>query len=341
MSCNPVLVEVTRGDKVESQHRGAFCVVDQFGRILERSGDIDQLVFPRSTVKLAQALPIVELALHRQFRLGAQHLAVICSSHSGEKMHFKKVKQIIEACGLSEEDLCCGVHSSIDETIAFQNARDGILTGPLHHNCSGKHAGMLSLCVHNKWPTQGYNNYHHPLQAKIREVLSAVFSFEHSRKNMGTDSCSVPTYQVPLRALAIGFSRLSSGTGIETSRHQAAKLLFESCTSQAWYTAGSNRLDTKIMQSMQGKIYSKVGSEGTAVAAILHEGIGISIKIDDGSVRAVRILLKAILSRTLKSMTNETVPEILADCEPIYGNDGENVGSIKARLPDFNRSCTI
>ena len=55
----PVLVELWRGEIVESFHRGAFAVVDAGGTLLRQGGDIERPVYARSAVKGLQALPLV------------------------------------------------------------------------------------------------------------------------------------------------------------------------------------------------------------------------------------------------------------------------------------------
>ena len=57
MQSNPVLVQVMRGGEVESMHRGAVAVLDADGAVRRAVGDIDRPIFPRSAVKVLQALP--------------------------------------------------------------------------------------------------------------------------------------------------------------------------------------------------------------------------------------------------------------------------------------------
>ncbi len=48
---NPVIAEVTRGDIVESRHRGAYAVVDRTGHVVVAEGSIAAAVYPRSAIK--------------------------------------------------------------------------------------------------------------------------------------------------------------------------------------------------------------------------------------------------------------------------------------------------
>ena len=80
---NPIVVEVTRGGRVESAHRGAGAVVDADGALVFSFGDIGRPVFPRSAVKAIQALPLIESGAADRFGLTAAELALACASHSG------------------------------------------------------------------------------------------------------------------------------------------------------------------------------------------------------------------------------------------------------------------
>ena len=55
----PILVEVTRGDRVESVHRGSVAVVAPKGRLVASTGDPDQFAFIRSSAKPFQLAPFV------------------------------------------------------------------------------------------------------------------------------------------------------------------------------------------------------------------------------------------------------------------------------------------
>ena len=80
---DPVLVEVTRGPEVESRHAGAFAVVDAEGGLVLSAGDVERPVFPRSAVKVIQALPLIESGAADRFGLTEAELALACASHSG------------------------------------------------------------------------------------------------------------------------------------------------------------------------------------------------------------------------------------------------------------------
>src|SRR5690606_18739201 len=144
---NPVLVEVTRGDVIESRHRGAVCVVDGDGAMVLELGDVDAPVFPRSAVKAIQALPLIESGAADRFAFSDADIALACASHSGEPAHAKRAAAMLAKAGLGEHDLECGSHWPAEEA-ARSLAREGRVPTQLHNNCSGKHAGFLCTCVH-------------------------------------------------------------------------------------------------------------------------------------------------------------------------------------------------
>ena len=88
---NPVLVEITRGDLVESVHRGSIAVADAKGNIRFALGDLTSAVYPRSSLKPIQALPLLESGAAEAFGLSDEEIALACASHSGEPMHTTRV----------------------------------------------------------------------------------------------------------------------------------------------------------------------------------------------------------------------------------------------------------
>ena len=142
---NPVLVEVTRGDSVESIHRGAIVVVDTEGKRRFAIGDVEARVYPRSAVKAIQALPLVESGALDRYGFGNPELALACSSHNAEPRHVATARKMLAAAGRSEADLECGGHAPMNKAAADALVRAGQKPGRIHDNCSGKHAGFICL----------------------------------------------------------------------------------------------------------------------------------------------------------------------------------------------------
>ncbi len=265
---NPVLVEVTRGGRAESRHRGAIAVVDAQGKPLLTLGDVEAPVFPRSAVKAIQALPLVELGAADHFGFQARELALAQASHGGEPAHVACAAAMLAAIGLDEHALECGAHAPSHIPSSNDLVRRGRAPSQLHNNCSGKHAGFLAVCQHRAYPHHGYVDPHHPVQADIREALQSVTGAAHDAEHCGTDGCSIPTYAVPLTALATGFARFGTGVGLSRERAAAAHRIYEAAVSEPFYVAGTGRFCTEVMTLMKGAAQVKTGAEGVFCGAL-------------------------------------------------------------------------
>ncbi|KQZ12925.1 asparaginase [Mesorhizobium sp. Root554] len=298
---NPVLVEVLRGEVVESAHRGAISVVDADGRTVWEIGDTGRPVFPRSAVKAIQALPLVESGAADAYGFGDRELALACASHSGEPEHVDLAASMLAKAGLDKEALECGAHwpSSHDATIEL--ARSGGWPNALHNNCSGKHAGFLCTCVHLGVAPSGYVKAGHESQKLVRDAMQSVTGAAQRTELCGTDGCSIPTYAVPLRSFAHGFAKMATGIGFEPKRAAAAKRLMSACMAEPFLVAGTGRADVPLMQAAPGRIFVKTGAEGVYCAAIPELGFGIALKCDDGAGRAAEVMITAVLSRLLRA----------------------------------------
>lgn len=294
---NPVLVEVLRGSLVESRHTGAVAVFDDGGKAMLALGDIDTPVFPRSAVKAIQALPLVESGAAEAFGFGDTELALACASHSGEARHTALAAQILGKAALYDTALECGAHWPTNHEATVALARSGGQPSALHNNCSGKHAGFLCGCRHLSLDHRGYVRPDHPYQEMIRRAMSEVTGAEHGERNRGTDGCSIPTYAVPLRNLAIGFARMATGRGLPADRAAAANRLFKACMAEPFYVSGTGKADLRLMQAAPGRIFVKTGAEGVYCGAVPELGLGIAIKCDDGQGRASEVAVAAVISR--------------------------------------------
>lgn len=293
----PWLVEVTRGSIVECRHIIHGIAITANGTAVEEFGDVDRKIYPRSAAKWLQALELILSGTAKKQRLTDEHLALACSSHNGEAEHVQKVSKWLNYLNFTSEDLECGIANPLSEEVHLQLACADMSLTPFHHCCSGKHSGMLSICHHLKLPTKGYTDYGHPIQQRIRERLSEVLEIDVNLLPHAADGCSVPTYATPLRALALGFAKLGAGRfGLNTN--QAGQRLFEAQTNHPFLIAGSNRLDSALIEAGQGRLQIKMGADGVYCGALPDRELGFALKCDDGSRRgqemAVVELLKSI-----------------------------------------------
>lgn len=296
---NPVLVEVTRGNVTESRHRGAIAVVDAAGKAFSQVGDIEQPVFPRSAVKAMQALPLVESGAADAYGFGDRVLALACASHSGEPEHVDLARAMLRRAGLDKHALECGAHWPPRQDVTIDLARSGVTPSALHNNCSGKHSGFLCTCKHTGIDHRGYVALGHPLQQMVREAMQGVTGAAHDADDCAIDGCSIPTFAVPLKKLALGFARMATGEGLSQSRAKAAKRIFAACMAEPFFVAGADRADTKLMKLGKGRVFVKTGAEGVYCGAVPELGLGIALKCDDGATRAAEVMIAAVLAKLL------------------------------------------
>ncbi|MCA1403461.1 asparaginase [Ensifer sp. IC3342] len=294
---NPVLVEVTRGNLVESRHRGTVIAVDGDGNTVFSFGDTDAAIFPRSACKAMQALPLVESGAADAYGFGAKALALACASHSGEPEHVALAAEMLAAAGRDVDALECGAHWSFDQKTLIGQARSIEAPSALHNNCSGKHAGFVCACCHSGTEVRGYVGYDHPIQQEIRGIMESLTGAILARDNCGVDGCSIPTYAVPLKGLAHGFAKMATGAGLSAERARASRRLIEACMAEPFYVAGTKRACTRMMKTAPGRIFAKTGAEGVFCAAIPEKGIGIALKCEDGTTRAAEAMVTATLAR--------------------------------------------
>jgi len=326
---NPVLVEVTRGQIVESRHRGMAVVVDGDGAVVMSLGEVDTPVFARSAVKSMQALPLVETGAADRYGLGDKELALACSSHSGEPGHMQLAGEIVARAGLGEADFECGCHWSFEPKVMIDQVRAGEKPDQLGNNCSGKHAGFLCLSCHAGVDHHGYVEYDHFVQASVRDVMSDLTGAALGHDNCGIDGCSIPTYAAPLSRIAHGFARMASGTGLGPERAKAAQRLMSACMAEPWYVAGTGRACTALMQIAPGRIFAKTGAEGVFCATLPEKGYGIALKCEDGSTRGAEAMIGGVLAKLFGD--DEEISAKLADWaqKSLKNWKGTEVGRIR------------
>ena len=294
---NPVTVEVSRGGRVESAHRGAGAVVDANGRILFSFGDVERPVYPRSAVKAFQALALVESGAADRWALGDDELALACASHSGEASHVALAAGVLAKAGLSEASLGCGAHWPLNAEAARALAASGAQPSALHNNCSGKHAGFLCLAADQGWDLGSYIAPEHPVQEAGRAAIEALTGERLDAERRATDGCSIPTYAVSLKGLALGFARFATGEGLEPQRAAAAARLRRAVVDHPHFVAGTGRFDTEFMSRFGARAFTKTGAEGVFIAALPEAGLGIAVKADDGATRAAETMIAALIAR--------------------------------------------
>lgn len=337
---NPVLVEVLRGSHVESRHSGALAIVDADGGLVQALGDIERPIFPRSAVKVLQALPLIESGADYRFALSDAELAIACASHSGEPAHVATAAGLLAKLGLDASALECGTQWPGREPVLRGMLARGEQASALHNNCSGKHAGFVCVAcqlalAQGSEPAEfarGYIGATHPVMREVSAALGAMTDTDLDRAPQGIDGCSIPTFGIALRALALAFARLGTGQGLAPARALAAQRLRQAVARAPFMVGGTARVDTLLMEALGERLFCKVGAEGVYCAAMPELGLGIALKIDDGGVRGAEAAMAAVAEGLLSSTLDETSARLLRSYSdlPLSNWNGMAVGSIRA-----------
>ncbi|MGB7335022.1 MAG: asparaginase [Salaquimonas sp.] len=305
MKSNPAaIIEVTRGNAttqyLESLHAVDIIVADASGKIVETWGDGERAVFPRSANKALQALLLVESGAADAYGFAARHLALACSSHNGEVMHTDTAREMLAKAGLEETCLECGAQLPFLAHDVQSLAEQGIPVSAIHNNCSGKHSGFVSLAKYQGLAIKDYVKFDHPLQKQIAGVLESVTGAKHGADNYGIDGCSIPTYEIPMKNLAIAYARFGAGEDGSTSRSKAMIRLRDACMAHPEIVAGSQRFDTELMAALGTRAFVKTGAEGVFTIAVPETGMGAVLKCRDGTTRAAEVACARIVESILQ-----------------------------------------
>ncbi|NQV84616.1 MAG: asparaginase [Rhodospirillales bacterium] len=326
---NPLIVEVTRGDMIESRHRGDCVVVDRTGAVVHAWGDGERQIYPRSAIKPLQALALVETGAADAYRISDAELALAAASHSATQGHVDAVAGWLERVGLAESDLECAGHDPMHRDADKALIRVDQTPGPLHNNCSGKHAGFLTTALHMGEPTKGYLAASHPVQQRLLAILSDMGGVDLSGTPRGVDGCGIPVIGMPLAAMAVALARMADPQDLDIRRAEAARRILAAMVNHPNMVAGPGRFDTIAMTAGRGAFVIKTGAEGVYAGILPGLGLGVALKIDDGAKRAAEVAMAAVLKHL--GVVDGEAETALKDflCAPILNAAGVRVGDIR------------
>lgn len=280
---NPILVELRRGSVLESFHRGVVCVVDKNGEVIYSRGDINQVCYPRSAMKLFQHLPLIEQGIFDFYNFTEEELSLMCGSHNGEPMHVRVAESILSKIGYTKERLQCGAQSPTRKSDWANLIRSNKEPEALHNNCSGKHAGFLAYNAYHKMETQNYLDSDFVLQQAIKKVFAKFYEMEEGDLQLGKDGCSAPTYATPIYNQALSYKNLIvPHFNIDPSLQNAANRVVSAVSNHPEMIAGTRRYCSDLIRVTHGRVIGKTGADGVFCMAIPDKKWGIAIKVDDG-----------------------------------------------------------
>lgn len=292
------LVEVWRGDLLESTHRGHVVIAHAGGDLVGVWGDADRVIYPRSSAKMFQALPLIETGAADAAGLTPAHLALACASHEGAALHVDMARDWLETLGMGEADLRCGTHMPYDRAQRDHLIKTDASPCQFHNNCSGKHSGFLTAARHLGGGHE-YTQIDHPLQRAVQDAFEDATG--QASAGWGIDGCSAPNFATSVAGLARGAARFAAaahaGEDAGDERNRAMARLTRAMAAHPILVAGQGRACTELMLAMGGRAAIKTGAEAVFVGIIPDLQLGIAVKIEDGSTRASEAVMAALLSR--------------------------------------------
>jgi len=304
-------VESCRGNIVESKHEVHVAVVDAAGKLVASAGDPDFVTFWRSAAKPFQAQPLVEDGVVARYGLKREDLALACASHSSQPDQVALVREFLQRIGCAERDLMCGPHKPLSDTVAKDYEMRGVRLTAVTSNCSGKHTGMLALAKHHGWPTEFYARVDHPVQQRCLKSVAAYTDLAQGTIGVGVDGCGVACFALPLRSMALAYTRLDGP-------------VLEAMMLHPELIAGQGRPCTEMMRAHPGRVVTKVGAEGVYSALLVREGLGVALKVVDGHSLASALAIATVLSELgLKPQPSSLIRKATTNSR------GETVGEMR------------
>ena len=316
---------VTRGAIVESHHRVHAAVVDASGRLIASARDAGLTTHWRTCAKPFQVMPLLSSGGFDRIGWGDDQLALACASHGGEPEHVAIAESMLETIGMEQGDLACGPHEPLAQRGQKLLRESGERPNRLHNNCSGKHAAMLARAFAAEWPVVGYERRDHPVQRDILREVARWAGVGANAIGQAVDGCGVVEFALPLDAMARAYARLADDARRSI---ELPSRIVHAMQTRPFLVGGSDRFDSALIEATEGRVISKIGAEGVHSVAIIDDGIGMAIKVEDGAQRAqypavLRILQHfGVLPAELPPRLAEYMPRILRNTR------GEVVGEV-------------
>ena len=317
------LVAVTRGNVIENIHQGIAIAIDSNYRIIKQWGDTKTEIFPRSALKPIQTFGIISTGTDKALKLKDEQIALATSSHHAETVHIEMVKLWLKDLKLDEEDLTLGSAWPLSPKRKDYILRHEGRKSKFYHNCSGKHCGQLSICIHKKFKTLNYQDPKHPVQKLFIQNLEKLS--ETKINHIGIDGCGLPAPSLPLERFAYALTKFADPEKLDGVNKKAVIKVFECCVKYPVLFGGSESVNSILTKSSKKKILVKNGADGVFSAIIPDEKMAIVVKIKDGNMTAAEIAIAGLL-RDLKILDNNEVKKLIS--QPIINSAGKRSGKM-------------
>ncbi|WP_297773720.1 asparaginase [uncultured Roseovarius sp.] len=292
---NPVpMTEIWRGSRPESVHLGHAVICDEKGAIVEAWGNPSEVVLPRSSAKMLQALPLITSGAAQAHGLGPEQLALSCASHDGGESHTSRVRRWLGDLELGDDAFRCGAHMPWDKAAHKRLLCSDTAPCQVHNNCSGKHAGFLTLNRHLRGGPD-YVEIDHPVQKAVLEAFEELT--DESSPYYGIDGCSAPNHAASLHGMARAMAWFASASETGGMVENAAVRLWQAMVAHPDLVAGEGRACTELMRACSEPVALKTGAEAFFVAILPRRKLGVALKIADGGTRGAECAVASILVR--------------------------------------------
>jgi L-asparaginase II len=326
---DPIIVEIRRGEFVESTHR-VHAVVTTVDQVLRTWGDAERLTMPRSAIKSIQVLPMIARGAAAAFDVSDDEVALSASSHNAESAHTTAVAAWLDRIGLTVDALECGPSDPISAPRTKALYSSGEAPTALHNCCSGKHTGFLSLARHMgddpSFALPGYLDPEHGVQVQVRDAQAAMTGVDLSNQTPVIDGCGIPVYQFPLTLLAQAMARLVTPNAVPAALREAAARVAAALPSRSFLVSGTDRADYLLTEAATEPLILKGGAEGVSMGALPERGIGFALKCEDGNGRGADEAVAAVLHQL------GVMPERVSVNTPIHNRAGTEVGAVTVAL---------
>lgn len=331
---NPIQIIFNRSGKPECVHLGHAALCDVQGQLVQGWGDPYYETYWRSAAKPFQTLALLMNDKFAEWNFTEAELAIMASSHNGEEAHGETVRSILKKINCPESLLECGVMVPFYIDAIPGVAKPLTAYSPIQHMCSGKHSMMLALARALGVSPENYKDADHPVQIAIKKEVARSIDFPVDYIAEGVDGCGTPVFWMDMTAMARAYAKLAAPEKayLAADFEIALQTIERAMIAEAFMVAGTNRIETDLMEKSKGNLLAKSGSDGVFCIANLVSGQGLSIKIVDGDSRAIAPVALTLLAE-LEWIHSDLYDELWRKYAPDQLNHcGQSIGSISVIL---------